>query len=256
MSKNKILFIVEGTSDEVKFLRRLFKECFKKKEFKIYSYKTNIHVLAQELYNNYPDFDEDSIDIKLVLKSLETDQNQRKLLDERYNDVYLIFDFEPHHDHPHFDTVQRMLCYFNDSTNQGKLFLNYPMMQSYKHFSELPDAGFEFRKVSIADTRVYKEQVGRDSNYTDLGKYDYVLFYSLCVHHVKKANLIKSSGYILPSYSEYLKWSLVDIYNTQVSMVASSCELFVLNTCIFVLVDFAPQKFFRFVENRALDLLI
>jgi len=256
MSKNKILFIVEGTSDEVKFLRRLFQTCFKKKQCEIYSYRTNIHVLAQELYNNYPDFDTDSIDIRLVLKSLENDKNQRKLLDEHYNDIYLIFDFEPQHDHPHFDTVQRMLRYFNDSTNQGKLFINYPMMQSYKHFAVLPDPSFESRKVSVQDTHSYKEIVGKESNFTDLGKYDYILFYSLCVHHVKKANLVLSSVYALPSCSTYLDWSQVDIFDLQVSMVEASSELFVLNTCIFILVDFAPDKFFRFVANHSQDLLV
>ncbi len=67
----KILIIVEGEADEVRFLEDLFKKCNKKTEYKVYSYKTNIHVLAQELFNNYNDFDSGYIDIKLVLSSLE-----------------------------------------------------------------------------------------------------------------------------------------------------------------------------------------
>ena len=125
----RILVIVEGEADEVKFLRSLFQNCYKKADYKVYSYKTNIHVLAQELYNNYPDFDEDETDIKLVLASLETNADKKKKLLEKYTDVFMIFDFDPQHDHPHFDTVRRMLKYFDDSTAQGKLFINYPMMQ-------------------------------------------------------------------------------------------------------------------------------
>ena len=134
----KILLIVEGEADEVKFLKGLFKKCNTLAQYKVYTYRSNIHILAQELYNNYYDFDEGNTDIRLILASLESDNQKKELLKEHYSDIYMVFDFEPQHDHPHFDTLKRMINYYNDSTNQGKLFINYPMMQSYKHFDKLP----------------------------------------------------------------------------------------------------------------------
>ena len=53
MSNNKVLFIVEGDSDEVQFLRNMFSKCFTQQNYDIYSYKTNIHILAQVLFNEY-----------------------------------------------------------------------------------------------------------------------------------------------------------------------------------------------------------
>ena len=83
----RILVVVEGEADEVKFLKKLFQKCHKNADYKVYSYRTNIHVLAQELYNNYPDFENDETDIKLVLASLEPNEDKRQKLLEKYTDV-------------------------------------------------------------------------------------------------------------------------------------------------------------------------
>lgn len=255
MSK-KILLIVEGESDEVKFLRGLFENCFKKAEYKFYSYKTNIHTLAQELYNNYPDFDDGDIDIRLVLASLESSKDKKEMLMDKYSDIYMVFDFEPQHDHKHFDTVRRMVNYFNDSTNQGQLFINYPMMQSYKHFDCLPCPSFEFCEVTLEQSKGYKQYVGEISNFTDLTKYTYVTYFSIAVHQLKKANKMLNGGYTLPSKSEYFDFKATQIFDYQVNLLESSNNISVLNTCIFALVDFAPSKFFAFVSRHKDDLLI
>ncbi len=251
-----ILVIVEGESDEVKFLRTLFQNCYKKADYKIYTYRTNIHILAQELYNNYSDFDEDETDIRLILASLEQNAEKRRILLSKYTDVYLIFDFDPQHDHPHFDTVKRMLKYFNDSTYQGKLYINYPMMQSYRHFTELPDHNFKDLTVDMSQIKGYKELVGQKSKFTDLSKYTYETFYSLAVHHLKKMNMILNKNYEIPSESEYLDFDTVETYAFQLNMLNDTGLIYVLNTCIFALIDFAPTKFFNFIDRHSDQLRI
>ena len=250
----RILVIVEGEADEVRFLNSIFKNCYKKADYKIYTYKTNIHVLAQELFNNYNDFDDDETDIRLILASLESDKKRRDILLDKYTDIYMIFDFEPHHDHPHFDTVRRMIKYFDDSTNQGKLYINYPMMQSYKHLLKLPDATFKDRKVDMSQIKNYKRIVGEESCYTDLGRYSYTTFYSLAVHHLKKMNMLLNSLYELPSIDDYLGFGGDNIYDSQIEMLNHTGFVYVLNTCIFALVDFAPSKFFKFVNQHLEEL--
>lgn len=250
MSNNNVLFIVEGESDEVQFLKNLFQKCFSKQNYQIYSYKTNIHVLAQVLYNEYPNFEEDEIDVKLVLRSLETNDHKRRILSQKYRDVFLIFDFDPQHDTPHFDTVRRMLAFFNDSTDHGKLFINYPMMQSYKHFPILPDDSFYSRKVSATQICSYKKLVGEESKFTDLSKYTYLTFVSLAVHHLRKANYILSGNYEMPDLETYYAWGHTDLYDKQHSLFTEHAEVYVLNTCIFLLIDFAPREFFRQVTTN------
>lgn len=252
----KILLIVEGPEDEVKFYKSLFQNCFRKQEYKIIAYHTTIHILAQELYINFPAFEEEQIDIRLVLSSLTDCDRKKNLLRQNYSDIFLVFDFDPHHDHPHFDTVRRMLTYFSDSTAQGKLYLNYPMMQSYKHFSNLPDNDFSSRSVTIEQIREYKRLVGAISRFTDLNKYDYNLFYSLAVHHLRKVKYLLCGEYSLPTYEEYLSFDLTKVYDYELSLFKTSQEVSVVNTCILMLCDFAPDRFFRYVNQHRTELQI
>lgn len=168
----------------------------------------------------------------------------------------MIFDFEPQHDHPHFDTIRRMISYFDDSTSQGKLFLNYPMMQSYKHFDILPSLKFENLEVTLDEVKRYKEIVGKVSGFTDLNKYSYITYYSMAVHHLKKANKLVNGLYEIPDIDEYLKMNFCDIYNWQLNSFKNRRIISVLNTCIFTLIDFAPNKFFSFIQKHKIELLI
>lgn len=255
MSK-KILLIVEGEADEVRFFRQLFKCCYRTLDFQFYSYRTNLHVLAQELYNNYPDFENDNIDIRLILSSLEPNDDKKKILKEEYSDVYMIFDFEPQDHNTHYDTVQRMLSYFVDSTEQGKLFINYPMMQSYKHFSKLPDKDFDNKTVTIDQVKKYKSLVNTESKFTDLSKYDYRTFYSIAYHHLRKAYGIQFSKFCCPTRYIFCQLDYQDIYVKQVDLVESKGQVWTLNTCVLGIIEFSPKKYFDFVEKRKEELYI
>lgn len=250
MSERNLLFIVEGEADEPTFIRRLFRVCYAQQSYRTYTYKTNLHTLAKRLEDDYPDFDGDETDICLILRSYESSDTKRAILSEKYTDVFLIFDFEPQHDPPHFETIRRMLNYFQDSTSQGKLFINYPMMQSYKHFSALPDPLFYDTKATITDWGHYKQIVGSVSAYTDTTHYTYPIFVSLTAHHMKKANYILTGLYSLPSLDEYCSWNLTDIFEKQLVYKNRDSFVYVLNTCIFVLADYQPTSFFRQLRDR------
>ncbi len=252
----QILLIVEGEADEVKFFKTLFQKCYKSAEYKVYSYKTNIHVLSQELYENYPEFEDDEINIKSVLSSLEADTEKKKMLKENYTDIYMIFDFDPQHDHPHFNTVKRMVNYFSDSTIMGKLYINYPMMQSYKHFNILPDNTFAGKTIDVNSIVKYKSIVGAESKFKDLTHYDYRTFFSLSVHHLKKANYILTGKYELPLLEHYFDIDYGQIYDKQLELINDQDKVWILNTCIFSLIDFAPEKYFKFVTKRPDELYI
>ena len=252
----KVLLIVEGEADEVRFFRRIFKSCYRTLDYSFYSYRTNLHVLAQELYNNYPDFESDNIDIRLVLASIESDLNKKKLLKDQYSDVFLIFDFEPQDPNAHFDTVKRMLNYFSDSTEQGKLFINYPMMQSYKHFSNLPDRDFDQKAVTIEETKKYKSMVATESKYTDLNQYDYRTFYSIAYHHLRKAEYIQTGIACCPSLQSFCTIDYQTIFEKQVQLVECKNEVWVLNTCILGIIEFSPKRYFDFVFKHKTELLI
>lgn len=252
----KILLIVEGENDEVLFFNYLFKKCQKTIDYSIYSYKTNIHILAEELKKNYNDFNYGDIDIKLVLSSIEKDRNEKKKLNDTYTDIYMVFDFEPQHNRPHFDIIKKMLDYFNDSTDQGKLYINYPMMQSYKHLKTLPDDDYEYLEVNIEDVKRYKMIVNDVSCIKDLKQYSHITFYSIAVHNLKKVNKICNNKYLNMNEDDYLKLKSSDIYNNEYQLLKDKEKISVLNTSIFVLIDYAPKRFFKYITSHGNNLLI
>ena len=76
MPDHNFLFIVEGDTDEPRFIKQLFQKCYSSVKFKTYTYRTNLHNLAKIIEEEYSDFEEDEIDIKLVLKSQEGNENK------------------------------------------------------------------------------------------------------------------------------------------------------------------------------------
>lgn len=49
-----------------------------------------------------------------MLKEQEKNPIKRKILDNNYTDIVLVFDFEPHCDSPEFKKVGKMLEYFTE----------------------------------------------------------------------------------------------------------------------------------------------
>ncbi len=250
-----VLFIVEGAVDEPAFFSKMFSICFPD-AFAFYTYKTNVHVLATRLEMDYPDFDDGSVDILRMLRSYETDDQQKNILNHSYTDIFMVFDFEPHEVRSNFATIRRMIQYFNESTDQGKMFINYPMMQSYKHFNRLPDPSFCTLSVDVNECWNYKERVGKVSKYSDLTKYDYQTLIALTVHHLRKANFVICGRYEAPSELAFLKWSGLEIYDRQYEHFVQHSEIYVLNTSIFILIDFKPTAFFSYISIHRSELLI
>lgn len=242
MKNRNILFIVEGSNDEPKFICRLFDVC-NMGSFNTYSYNTNIHVLANHLRIDYPDFDEDVTDLLAILRSYESNPDKLKILNKEYTDIFLIFDLDPQDHMINFTMIKRMLDYYIDSTNQGKLFINYPMMQSYKHFKILPDDNFKNLRINLEQCRSYKYMVEEYSKYTNVDVYDYITFVSLAVHHLRKANYILNGVYSETSMEEYLKMNSSLIYDKQISLLKDLNCIYVLNTCIFKTIAVKKSSF-------------
>ena len=247
MVERKLLFICEGDIDEPNFINRLMEKCFSSCKYKIYSYRTTIHTLASVLKNNYSDFADGDTELKLILRELEPNPNKKAMLSEQFTDTILAFDFEPHHDHPDFDMVRKMLAYYTDSTDMGKLYINYPMMQSYKHFRSLPDPTFLSREASPIG---YKDLVGRESCFTDLAKYDYRTFISIAVHNLYKAWKILKYGKQrqTPEEFEHIDW--IAIFDNEMEKFRISQKVDVLNTLSFFVIDYNPSTFFREISKH------
>lgn len=248
MNKKDLLFITEGESDEPNFIKKFLRICIPNVEYNIYSYTTTIHTLAKSIFDKKGEIDE-NLDIKKVLKEREKDLEKKRILQKDYTDIILVFDFEPHCDSPEFDKVEKMIEYFNDSSDMGKLYINYPMMQSYKHFKSLPDLEFKDRKIETMDASKYKLIVHNESNYKKLEDYNFPICIKIIGYHLMKANYIISSRYTLMSKAEFFDLDYKKIYNIERKNNESKQFVDVLNTFVFFVIEFNPDIMLEKINN-------
>ena len=140
-----ILFVFEGKEREPQ-LYRAIKSLFFPKETDaiVRSFENNIY----ELYRQIVQLGE-SADIVSVLREQLDGREDNPLKDitasSAFAEIYLFFDYDLHHRLP-LDEINRrlreMLVMFDDETTNGKLYINYPMIESIRHTKELPDADY------------------------------------------------------------------------------------------------------------------
>ena len=130
------------------------------------------------------------------------------------------------------------------------------MLESYKHLSEMPDHAFQERTVSLNACLNYKQLVGKESAYQDLRAMNYQTLTSMIVHHLCKAALLLEDRYELPSKADYLDWDSKEVFEHERTLTEQKKLVSVLNTCIFVIVDYQPGRFFNQVQTHREQFLI
>ena len=148
--RRKTLLIVEGNHEKNELFGLIFK-CFPEINIDmedVWIYGTNIYMLYDDIVKEYDEiWYEDDIDLPYIISKKKSNNIQYK---NDFTNIILVFDYERHDPKFDEDKILKMQRYFNDSTDVGRLYINYPMIESYQHLKEFPDAGFEDRKVSVS----------------------------------------------------------------------------------------------------------
>ena len=140
-----ILFVFEGKEREPQLYRAIESLFFPKETDAIVcSFENNIY----ELYRQIVQLGEGA-DIVSVLREQLDGREDNPLKDitasSAFAEIYLFFDYDLHH-RLSLDEINRrlreMLVMFDDETTNGKLYINYPMIESIRHTKELPDADY------------------------------------------------------------------------------------------------------------------
>ena len=203
---NNILFVFEGEKTE-KQIADSFTKCFPDKNMVVQSaYCTTIY----NLYNKISK-DED-LDTFSLLKEI----SYNKEILEPYNrndfaEVYLFFDYDGHTSSADDGKLVNILDFFNEETEFGKIFINYPMVESIKHYSELID--FKELKVDAKKNIKYKNIVHNvcKKEFLHFHLYTQKIWSQLIELHLKKMNYITNGNYILPTENS----SQNDIFSKQ-----------------------------------------
>ncbi|MBM7453977.1 hypothetical protein JN09_001313 [Acholeplasma morum] len=233
-----ILFIVEGTSAEPNLIYHLQRVFDKDRTYSIYSYETSIYELYEELS------EDENLDIVLLAKELAKTEEERKKLSNKFSKIYLLFDYDPHYQKFCNEKLHKMLTLFNDSTDGGKLYVNYPMIECFRHIKQMPDQQFIGRTISQNDLLEYKKIVGNFNRYTNYGKLKYSDFRDIIIHHLSKL------GYLLHNQKKIFVEDCFDI-DSSVSIALLDKQyksyindgLYVINTSILYLIDLKQGKF-------------
>ena len=249
MSERRILFVVEGSRGEPRFLRKMYQVLFGDNIENIVWYGTAIHDLLERMF---PEGAEDpELDLISVLRETVKDQSQRDMLEKEYSDVYLVFDMDPHHQKYDRALLDKAMDFFDDPTQEGKLYLNYPMLESFKHLKEHRDPEYIERTVSVDSLSGYKSQVESECHpdFKDVGKYSEETFKEVIEMNLMKANAILEHAVTIPDVRVFRSWSGSDFLREQNRLMESERRLYVLNTSAFIAVDHWPSMFLSGTTN-------
>lgn len=243
MSKN-ILFIVEGEKTEPRLIEKIWRSFYPDNdEYRILSFKTNIHRLADQLFAG-DNIDED-LDLVRTILSYENEEVQREY-DLNYTDVFLVFDLDPHDSSVDMSKIGKMVGYYSDSTDNGMLYLNYPMMESLRHMKSLDDKEFESRCVKLKDVRKYKSIVNAEccNELKQTNSYDKYLLLKLTMIHLKKCTFIQTGEFRLPYLEEYADWGY-KVFEKQMAKMRDEDAIYVVNTFALNIIDYRPSDYLK-----------
>ena len=231
---SKILVIVEGEKTDVKLMQKLFDIYGISESHQIISYSTNIYSLYQEMFK---DGDPDSMDLLQLLKEKESDERRKQIFDERYSDILLIFDLDPQDPLYNREKISEMLEYFNESSDMGKLYINYPMVEAFYHMTDIPDEDYPSYVVSMDELKEkrYKKRVNLENRNHDYTKF--AINRAECniviKQNIEKANMLIGKQSDRDAYNDDLK-----ILSRQLLELERNKRIYVLCTCAFYIADY------------------
>ena len=238
--RRSILLVVEGAKQEQFLMNKVLEEYGLDADYQIYSYGTNIYELYERMFAQGRD-ELEALSLIGILKEREADPAKRELLDINFSDILLVFDFEGEmEDRFSFERHAEMLEYFSESTDEGKLYINYPMVEACKHFSGLPDVGYLNRCVSVDDIESYKQIVGTESRFQNYGR-DFCRPALDALILLSVAKSLKLCGCELDLSDFTGSCESVDhgeIYRRQETLYNEQSCLVVLGTCLMFICDY------------------
>lgn len=292
MKKTAILFIVEGAGTEPDFLTgvdRTFQldcdvcsVCANIHNLyniiKRYGFNVNIIDVLKaffndnllELKNKIASF-QSNLNKKTELKNLKKEQERTEkdleTLNRKYSSIYLIFDSEfqsqTKNDRnlsqmqivaKNYKELLEMIEYFNNETEptRGKLYLNYPMMESFRHCDYPGDPNFVNAQVSIDllfkkgeyKRVVQKQHPKMASRHPD--KFIEEEFVKIAWMNVCKLHTLYAKQWKVPSYKSFQQQAeQVGILHQEYNLIVTQKTISVLNTTLFFLLDYFGKPFYE-----------
>lgn len=205
------LFIFEGKREveyAESFEQHLLQDASEKQIIAIKCvYKTDIYQLFKQM-----SVDNFAIDIVTLLKG--RDETLKDYNQDSFACIYLFFDYDGHATEADDSKIMEMLKYFNNETENGLLFLSYPMLEAIRHYTDKESFKDLIVKckakncpnrnncsdVEACDAEDhYKKQSSDKNKFNDIRKYTPEIWKELIKAHVYKMNYLVSDSYTMPT---------------------------------------------------------
>ena len=259
-----ILLIFEGKDDKVYFesIKRLFFP--EKEETFVCTYNSNIYSLYNKLKAHDAINGQLEVNTVSVLKEIlleKGDETLKEIREDEVSEIYLFFDYDFQDNRcplkENNRKLQDLLLLFNDETGNGKLYINYPMVESLRYTKKLPDSDYWKYTVTLQKCKEtkFKRQV---SDFSFYGSNEYLVvskgedidspkmnaakmnWLHLVVMNSSKSNYICNDKKELPA--EMITQQILFENQLAKYIMEEDCRVSILNSFPIFLFDYFGEK--------------
>lgn len=253
MSKEEyIVIITEGEKTEKQIVENLQSVFFKKNDKKnqiLLSFKTHIYELWRQLEKD--EFETDIIEV-LIERDKEIEKIFNKIDKNCISEKYLFFDYDGQACKRKIadSIIKQMIENFDNETENGKLYISYPMVEAIKHLKNGMSCN-DICYVKGKENIHYKDIVSHNTNFSDLTKLNKKAWNTILNFGVKKANCLVSNNFSKPEYADYRqKINQENIFKYQLQKhINRGNNIAVLSGFPFFLIDYFGEKVYSDIKD-------
>lgn len=242
MNSSCIAFIVEGESREPLIIENIKSIFFSNKTTELITLPAaqNIYMLWQKMKED--DFETDIIEV--IRESCAESAIQLSTYSrDDFAEIYLFFDYDGHQNnladngHDSNDVIGEMLDSFNNETENGKLYISYPMVEALRDFETGTCLPVTRCQWVIQEFNKYKTQSAQKSSYQSFNNYSFPIWQELINVFALRVSCLW--GYrIMLSYDDYRKKVTPSTIWQQQQNYIESGKIFVLSCFPEFLLDY------------------
>lgn len=252
-TKEYILIIAEGEKTEKQIIDNIKKYFFVSERIEFLAYQTNIYNLFKELKK----LEEDEIDIiglvkEKLLKTIERVENfEERIIEierEQFSQIFLFFDYDGHTENASDDELKEMLDVFNNETENGKLYISYPMVEALKH---LRKENINMYIIEAKDRIDYKKIVSENTDFQNLTmflKEDWFYIIRSNLERIKFLYDIKEGTLEYKYYIDNMSQLKIFIKEYEKYIITLN-KILVLSSFPFFLIEYFGEEFYTEVSK-------
>lgn len=250
MSK-QVAVIVEGSNTEKKYWNSMCRLFFQEDPAVFITLPTsgNLYMIWKQLTRDGNDTD--ILEIVRERTKVGEEALKGKTRDD-FAEIYLFFDYDPHQnnlgekDEAPEVVLQKMIDTFNNETEQGKLYISYPMCEALRDIQEMSCRPFTDCYLSPEQIKGYKEKTGKPNRYSNIGDFKIETWEMAVWIFLKRCMCLFGTEYEPEIAIKWFKKLITPstIFDKEQALYKNRDQVFVLSAFPEFLLDYYPAERF------------